>query len=55
MVKFGQGYERFDEYVLSNHDDFEKTLVKTMHEHDKSLEWVVDQIINGKQTKTETV
>ena len=32
----------------------ERTLVHHMHQNDQSLEWVIEQIIEGRQVKTET-
>ena len=44
-----------DQYLVENHDVFEQTLIQLMYQGDKSLEEVVEFIINGKGVKTETV
>ena len=53
-VQTGEGYERFDAFVLENREHFENTLIQHMHQHDQSLEWVCEQIITDKQRKAET-
>jgi len=53
-VQTGEGYERFDAFVLEKREQFENTLIQHMHQYDQSLEWVCEQIITGKQHKAET-
>lgn len=52
MIKVGGGHQRFDEYVPKNHRQFQKKLVTYMINNNESLEWVVLQLMDGKQLKT---
>jgi hypothetical protein len=48
MVKVGGGYERFEDYVSKNERYHQKKLVTYMINNQASLEWVVGQLIEGK-------
>jgi len=52
MVKVGGGYERFEEYVAKNERYHQKKLVTYMINNQASLEWVVGQLIEGKNIQT---
>lgn len=54
IVRIGKGHQELADYCEENEEYFYKTYVHHMHQYDQSLEWVCDQIINGKQIKTET-
>lgn len=43
------GYEKFDTFVQKNNMLFQRQLVVQMMNTGESLEWVLDQIIAGKQ------
>ena len=49
MIKAGGGNQRFDEYVPRFHRQFQKKLVSHMATHNQSLEWVCNELIQGKQ------
>jgi len=47
LVKVGGGTERFDEYVPRNHRVYQKNLVGHMIQHNQSLEWVTNELVQG--------
>lgn len=51
LCRVGGGYEKFHEYVPKNSKYFQKMLVVHMIKSGESLEWVIDQLINGKKIK----
>lgn len=51
MVRVGGGYERFEEYVPNNVRYFMRMLVVHMIKSGESLEWVIEQLINGRRIK----
>jgi hypothetical protein len=51
MVRVGGGYERFEEYVPNHHRYFMRMLVVHMIKSGESLEWVIEQLIQGKRIK----
>lgn len=51
MLRVGGGFEKFTEYVPKNHRYFERSLVVHMIKSGESLEWVVDEICQGKKIK----
>lgn len=53
-VVVNKGRQTLQLYCDEHGDQMERTLVHHMHQYDQSLEWVIDQIINGKEIKTET-
>ena len=55
MIRVGGGYERFEDYVPKNHRLFERTLVTYMLNSDKSLDWVVNQLIKGNKIKSDVM
>jgi len=52
MVKVGGGYEKFEDYVPKNSRYHQKKLVTYMINNQASLEWVVGQLIEGKNIQT---
>lgn len=50
-VRVGGGYERFEDYVPRNSKYFQRTLVCHMIKSGESLEWVVEQLLQGKKIK----
>lgn len=52
MVKVGGGYEKFEDYVSKNERYHQKKLVTYMINNQASLEWVVSQLIEGKNIQT---
>ena len=48
MIKVGGGYQRFDEYIVKNQRYHQKRLVTYMVNNQASLEWVVSQLMEGK-------
>ena len=48
VVKVGGGYERFDDYISKNQRQLQRRLVTYMINNQASLEWVVNQLIDGK-------
>ena len=52
MIKVGGGYQRFDEYILKNQRHHQKRLVTYMINNQASLEWVVSQLMEGKNIQT---
>jgi hypothetical protein len=51
VVRVGGGTDKLDDYVLHNHRTFEKILVIHMINSNQSLEWVTDQLMQGKKIK----
>lgn len=51
VVRTGGGYESFQAYIVANEKFHQKILVNHMINNDQSLEWVVDQLIQGKKLK----
>lgn len=49
MVRVGGGFEKFIEYIPKNHRYLERALVVYMIKSGESLEWVVDNLKNGKK------
>lgn len=49
LIRTGGGYERFDEYVPSNHRYFQRQLVVSMIKTGQGLEETVKGIIEGKR------
>lgn len=52
MVKVGGGYEKFEDYVAKNERYHQRRLVTYMINNQASLEWVVTQLIEGKNIQT---
>ena len=52
MIRVGGGYQKFEDFVLTNHKNFERMLVSFMINNNKSLDWVVEQLILGKKIKS---
>lgn len=52
MVKVGGGYQRFEDYVTKNEGHHQRRLVTYMINNQASLEWVVTQLIEGKNIQT---
>ena len=52
MIKVGGGYQRFDEYIVKNQRHHQKRLVTYMINNQASLEWVVSQLMEGKNIQT---
>ena len=51
MVKVGVAtYKRFDDYVVKNHQKFERKLVTQMVQDKLSLNQVIAQLIRGKKS-----
>lgn len=51
VVKVGGGYERFDIYISKNERQLQRRLVTYMINNQASLEWVVTQLIEGKNVQ----
>jgi len=51
VVRVAAGTDKLDDYVLHNHRTFEKILVIHMINSNQSLEWVTDQLMQGKKIK----
>lgn len=51
VIRVGGGYEKFEDYVAKNNKQIQKQLVIEMIKSGESLEWVVDQLINGNRIK----
>lgn len=49
LIRTGGGYERFDEYVPSNHRFFQRQLVVAMIKSGQGLEETVQNFIEGKK------
>jgi hypothetical protein len=54
LIRTGGGYERFDEYVPSNHRYFQRQLVVAMIKTGQGLEETVQSFIDGKKYTTST-
>lgn len=52
MVKVGGGYEKFEDYVAKSERYHQRRLVTYMINNQASLEWVVNQLIEGKSIQT---
>ena len=50
-IRKGVGYKAFTKYVKANEKYHQKILVSHMINNDESVEWVVDQLIQGKKMK----
>lgn len=48
MVLVGGGYLKFDEYIPKNHRAFQRKMVAHMMNSSNSLQWVCQQLIDGK-------
>lgn len=48
MIRVGGGFEKFFEWVPKNHRYLERCLVVHMIKSGESLEWVIEQLFNGK-------
>ena len=55
LVRVGGGYERFEKYLASNHDQFGTTLVTHMTNNEWTLNQVVEKLIKGERIKTNLV
>lgn len=51
MIKVGTVWENFEEYVSKKHRSIQRQLVIMMIKSGESLEWVIDQLMNGKKIK----
>ena len=51
VVRVGGGTDKLDDYVLHNHRTFEKILVIHMINSNQSLEWVTDELMQGRKIK----
>lgn len=51
VVRVGGGTDKLDDYVKHNHRTFEKILVIHMINSNQSLEWVTDELMQGKKIK----
>ena len=53
MVRTGGGYQRFDQFVPFNHKNYEMMLASHVINTNKDLDWVVNQLIQGKKIKND--
>ena len=51
LVRVGGGSDKLDDYIRHNHRTFERMLVIHMINSNQSLEWVVDQLMQGNKIK----
>lgn len=51
ILRVGGGYQKFQEWVIQNHRYFMRMLVIYMIKSGESLEWVIEQLIQGKKIK----
>ena len=49
MIRVGGGFDKFFEWVPRNHRFLERSLVVHMIKSGESLEWVIEQLFNGKK------
>jgi len=52
QMKVGTAWENFENHVAKNHRFFQRNLVIQMIKSGESLEWVVDNLMNGKKIKS---
>ena len=52
LIRQGASFELFDQVVLSSDKYHQKVLISHMISNDESLEWVCDQLIQGKRIGT---
>ena len=52
LIRVGGGYERFENYMTSNHDSFQLILVSHMESNKWTLEEVIQKIMKGETIRT---
>ena len=52
LIRVGGGYERLEEYISSNHDQFAEVLVTHMKNNEWTLNKVLEKLIKGEKIKT---
>ena len=55
VINAGQEIVGLEDYIVENHDFFEKAIIRHMHVYNESLEWVIEHLTKGKKVKTDVI